>query len=179
MKQKKKKRLLTCAGKYKNVWWQKKKKFQDEFSLLRINFVQFSLKRRHFAQSRSSSESGPVPSSPPPRSFALVTHCSSHLQSILWAVTIPVSGGPSSSEAFRKMFSCPFSFHLNVKQRVRKTKKPLFHSSFMILFPQEPFWGSLLFFYFEVEFLHLCLRWGKRRRQKTSGHEHNLISSRQ
>lgn len=89
-----------------------KKQFQVELSL-RINLVQFSLKRPLFTQSRSSSESRRVPSSSSssPRSFTLVTCRSSHLQSILCAVSIPVSGGPSSSEAFRNMFSCPFSFH--------------------------------------------------------------------
>lgn len=40
----------------------------------------------------------------------------------------------------------------------RGRQQPLFPSSCMILFPSRTsFCGSLLFFYFEVEFPHLCL----------------------
>lgn len=132
------------------------------------NLVQFSLNRPLFTQSRSSAESRHVPSSSF-HSFVLITYCSSHLQSILRDVSIPVSGGRTSSEAFRNMFTCPFYIWTSSRGSRRTTTSVPF-------FMYDPFpsrtslHGSLLFFYFEVEFPHLCLTKTER------GNEQNLFS---
>lgn len=97
---------------------------------------------------------------------------SSHPRSIFWAVSIiPVSAGPSSSEAFRNMLSCPFSFHLNVKQRVWKTTTPV--PFFMYDSSRTSSRGSLLFLFWGRISASVPNKKGKGTMSKTSFHSGN------
>lgn len=74
--------------------------------------------------------------------------------SIAWVVSIPDSGGRSQSEADRNLFGCPCPPETS-SRGLTNTSVPFFvydpHSS------GTSSRGSRFFFYFEVEFLHLCL----------------------
>lgn len=59
-----------------------------------------SVPNDHFSLSQEAAQS--------PDTFLFPLLCVPPCLSIAWAVSIPVSGGPSSSEACGNMFSCPF-----------------------------------------------------------------------
>lgn len=136
-----------------------KKKIQVELSFVK-NLVQFSLRRPLFTQSRSSTESRHVPSSSS-RSFVLFHHLLRH------HISSPSSGPLVFQFQAGRLLLRPsgicspahsFIFRLNVQQRCQADKHlcSLLHvRSFFS--SRTSFHGSLLFFYFEVEFPHLCL----------------------
>lgn len=128
---------------------EKKKEFQIELS---IETFQFSLNLFFFTQSRSSTESRHVPSPPPlPRSLVLVTSAVLFLsQSVFQFQTGHLLSRPSGIRS-----SCPFSVWTSGGT---SSGHSLFPSSrTFTLPPGPPVAVHFSFFYFEVEFLRLCL----------------------
>lgn len=138
----------------------RKKKIQVERSLLlkkKTFLVQFSL-RWLFTQSRSSTESRLVQSSP--RSFVFITSRLSRLRSIVWALLVFQY---QTARLLLRFYRSTFTW---TSSGGSHRQHPLFLFFMYVPFScRTSFRGSLLFFYFEVEFLHLCLEKEKRNRQ--------------
>lgn len=132
----------------------KKKKIQIELS---IETFQFSL-NLFFSHSQEVAQSlDTFPSFPPlPRSLSLSLSRAGHICSpFSEPIGIPVPDGPSSPEAIRKTFSCPFSVWTPWQNVERTLFVPFF--TYVHASSGTSCCSSLLFFYFEVEFLRLCL----------------------
>lgn len=160
---------MDLCRKIQNAVCWEKKQFQVELSL-RINLVQSVLNDR-FSHSQEAAQSQDV--------FLLLflLLVPSHLLHLSLITSSPSSGllvfqFQAGRPLPRPSGICSAAHSAFIKQRVRKTTTSVPFFMYDPLSSRTSFRGSLLFFYFEVEFLHLCLTWKK---NKTRGDEQNLV----